>query len=31
LFPEISHFDAEFYECCANRNGPPLTFSKVCG
>jgi hypothetical protein len=26
--PEISHFVAEFYECCADPKSPPLTFSK---
>src|SRR5487761_2268474 len=27
--PEMSHFAAEFYECCVDRNSRPLTFSKV--
>jgi hypothetical protein len=27
--PEISHFDAEFYECCANPNVRPLTLPET--
>jgi hypothetical protein len=27
--PEMSHFAAEFYECCANPGSRPLTFAKV--
>jgi hypothetical protein len=27
--PEMSHFAAEFYECCASLAGRPLRFPKV--